>query len=1054
MSRPFTLASWQDDFLETILESLLEDSTATSLSKNTKERGSNFSDVAIIMPHKRPGLYLTQRLQNDWRFAKPLAMPRFYTVGELFALLRHTVAGTPASEAGSLDTLGLLMSCVRQLPDLHERLASLAPPAPATEPGLDIQRFFPWAIRLAALFEECFRHGKTPENFLYAEGSVTPYAAALLGNLGSLFSLYTTSLQNNNWTTPGLNAFTVARHIQNGGALDFLPGKRLYIAGFFALAETEEVLFKHLWQEHQAHILLHTDPNASPHWSTQPLARWIHRWSAKIDARPARRQTPPFSGIRYTEGFDLHSQLEVLGKIVGQAPPTRPGTQSKTSRFAADTAVVLPDTGLLMPALHHLPHTDINISMGYPLSRSPLFTLIKSLFTLEEGRRGTECNWRDLVDVIRHPYLKMLSPLAAESAPQAENETTATEAPLYLRRELHRLEESLRQDEHAYADPYALVQSMYTTLPKEAQPPREILVLLDTLFDLLFSRFHGLATPEQMGLSLKKLCDFLLAHGKHLWLRFPIDGECLFRLTQWVIPELLRCAPAKESFLPGTLFALVRSMLEAERVPFEARPLVGLQVMGMLETRLLSFRRVIIPECVESSIPGTGGADPLLPESLRPVIGLPTQNQREEVAAYHFFRLLAGAEEVHLLWQEGAEGGGLADTKKRKSRFVEELVWQEEKLRGQLLTKIPPHATAAEATSPLQVLSQVVSPLALQHQPIPVSQPMREVLHSLLRSPVSATMLDAYISCPARFCLDRILGLKELHDINEENDPLALGVAIHKALDGFYSPLLHKPLDAGADFSDAMRQSLTSMFVDRKEYHSMRAKLPADVFAMYSRGGQMRLERFLLNQPPTTVLALESPMNGSFHLSGLPEPLVIPLVGRMDRVDIRNGSLWVLDYKTGGLPKYSSSVWEDEPFWRSLDAWLPQNPADVLSFEDPLPLVAKAFGSVQLPFYLLLLSQNMAQLPESAGLLLDPATTSCNSCWVELAVDGAEYPLFPEDMEADQRKEAVAVRIPSLFSFIFRHMLLTPAFYPQEGAQCTWCPHTGRCISRIDAKLP
>ena len=1048
MSRPFTLASWQDDFLETILECLLEDNTPAILPSGASGMGCDFSDVAIIMPHKRPGLYLTQRLQEDKRFAKPLAMPRFYTIGELFAHLRHTIAGTPASEAGKLDTLGLLMDCVRQLPDLHERLASLVPAASPAASGLDIQRFFPWAMRLAALFEQCFSHGKTPENFLYAEGSVTPYAAALLGNLGSLFSLYTSALQDNKWTTPGLTAFTVARHIQNNGTLGFLPAKHLYIAGFFALTDTEDVLFKHLWQEHQARILLHTDVSTSPHWSTQPLSHWLRRWGAKADIRHTKKQTPLFSNIKYTEGFDLHSQLEALEKIVEEkaAATQRPETEADT--FAADTAVVLPDTGLLMPALHHLPHTDINISMGYPLSRSSLFTLVKSLFALEEGRRGTECNWRNLVDIIRHPYLKMLSPQTAEGESPAEKENADSDAPLYLRRELHRLEEALRQNKRAHVQPYDLVQSLYTTLPKDDLPPREILLLLDTLFGLLFTRFHGITTPEQMGLALKQLCDFLLAHGKHLWLRFPIDGECLFRLTQVVIPELLRCGPAKETFLPGTLFALVRSMLEAERVPFEARPLVGLQVLGMLETRLLSFRRVIIPECVESSIPGTGSADPLLPESLRPVIGLPTQNQREEVAAYHFFRLLAGATDVHLLWQEGAEGGGLADSKKRKSRFVEELVWKEEKRRGLLLAEIPLGNTHEENKSPLRVLTQMVSPLALQRQPIPVSQTMREMLHCLLRSPVSATMLDAYITCPARFCLDRVLGLKESQEINEEKDPLALGVAMHEALCGFYTPLLNKPLEAGTTFSDAMRQSLAALFVDRPEYHSMRAKLPADIFAMYSKGGQMRLDKFLLNQPETTVLTLESEMEGVFHPSGTPAPLSIPLVGRIDRVDVRDGALWVLDYKTGFLPKYMDTVWENDTLWRSLDAWLPQSPAEARSLEDPLPLLAKTFGSVQLPFYLLLLSQNLPQLAKTTGMPLDLTVSLCNSCWVELAVDGAEHPLFPKEMDADQCREAVATRIPSLFSFIFRHMLLSSAFSPHEGIQCAWCPHAGRCASR------
>ena len=61
--------------------------------------------------------------------------------------------------------------------------------------------------------------------------------------------------------------------------------------------------------------------------------------------------------------------------------------------------------------------------------------------------------------------------------------------------------------------------------------------------------------------------------------------------------------------LPWPLMqAMLLELVRAERVPFEADPLTGLQVLGMLETRLLRFSRVFLVDVTDDRLPGARSA--------------------------------------------------------------------------------------------------------------------------------------------------------------------------------------------------------------------------------------------------------------------------------------------------------------------------------------------------------------------------------------------------------------------------------------------------------------
>ena len=1096
----FLLIPWQRDFLAATLDCALE------------QCGGDPGRAVFLFPNNRPEKYLARLLRTDTRIRRPLIMPRTLTVGSLFSELRMRLLARPAWNAGLLDRIGLLLHCVRE----ESRENDL----PGSQAFIDdAGLFFPWGMKLASLYEECFNHACRPENFIHAEGTASPFAASLLARLRSIFERYVAGLHEREWTTPGLDASLVAEYIQAKGSLPDqriiagFPETPLFIAGFHALTGTEDILFRYLWQD-GAHVLIHGDPaleqsfysrtsngNTPPytgrrigitapggHWSCRVFKDWAKRWGTELQfydptaenrgKESLHQDSEP--AIRYFQGFDLHSQLTVLEKELAlsqslvnsasgkkETAPQDAGSEKRLNKGAtteplkdsavdslireasmpgavedsaeslthdiSDTVVVLPDSGLLMPVLHHLPGTDINISMGYPLSRSPLFRLLDTLASLQENRKEHGYYWRDLLELIRHPYIKMLRPLE----PTASQPDSAP-----LRRELHRLEQALREYGRRYIEPMSLLEQSYLMLEPEELPSRPILELLQKILSTCLSGFERAGSPRELGKALETLCGLLLEQGRHLWERFLIDAECLFRIMQSLIPELSNSALAGERFPSRTLFGMLRRLMQAERVPFEASPLVGLQVMGMLETRLLSFRRVIVLEVGEDSLPGSPSGDPLLPEALRPELGLPPLSSREQVSAYHFFRLIAGSETTLLLWQEGGDTPGIQEQKKIKSRFVEELLWREEKELGRLLS-------SKGKDGPLEILVSSVASVPRHHAGITVTAPVRGMLDSLLQTPVSASLLDDYLRCPLQFYYRHLARLAPSDEIVEGDDPLAVGNLFHQTLQESYAPFLGRQLPGGLELSGLIGRELEEGIFSSPDFARLAARLPADSATMLGCAAKKRLEDYLRLQPPSTVTALETKITIPFVC----EERELSLTGKADRIDIRSfaaddGSagkgLVILDYKTGRLPLLDRSIWEDGAFWERIANWQPDLHRRSPNNAEPLlEELAARMQSVQLPFYLLLVSRHTDN-PENNEL---PAY---DAAWVELARQGEEFFVFPPKFSTRQRREAVEKCCFLLVDFLLRNILKNPCLAPRPGAHCLWCSSEKLCIRTAD----
>ena len=506
---PFRIVPWDDDFLQRI-HSLADELT-----------GGNPGKAVIVFPLNRPRRYLLDiyRKHTD----RPTMLPHIVNAGQLIQLCLESWTRTVPRMAGTLDQVALVKESVQAVGSSAPAGSPLAALARDLDAEDGMVRFFPWGVRLARLLDECAGHMIDANDLLHVEDAVSEYAAALLGSLRSIQEDYRARIISRGMSTPGLESQRAA--LMAGASPDLplkLQGKKVIIAGFVRLTASEEKLFRYLW-ENGAEICLHTDPDildGAGHWSCGEHRSWLKRWKAGGILMGESQAKGP--DIHFFAGYDLHSQLLELKQELERAP------HPEQSR-----AVVISHDSLLMPTLHHIPEKKINISLGYPLERSLLARLVERLLQVRESMDAQgRVRWKPLMDLMRHPYVRMLCVDSPTDSGQEESHP--------LRPFLMHMEYALRRGSRmvdATEFTADLLDDVLGDLDRESKglPPLEGVnekngALLTKVVSVLVSDWRTVSTLAELADRLRALCQLLLEHGRHIWPRFPLDAECLARL--------------------------------------------------------------------------------------------------------------------------------------------------------------------------------------------------------------------------------------------------------------------------------------------------------------------------------------------------------------------------------------------------------------------------------------------------------------------------------------------------------------------------------------------
>ncbi len=631
---------------------------------------------------------------------------------------------------------------------------------------------------------------------------------------------------------------------------DALNEKQFVFAGFNALNAAEEKIIQHLIAADKAKIYWDVDQaflNDPFHDAGLFVRRFKTSWK--------HYKSNPFEWI--VDDFSKSKNIQVIGtpKTIGQAKIAGSIIEDIINENPNATldkvALVLGEENMLVPLLYSLPSTvgALNITMGYSSKNNPAQILITKLFkmhtnALSRNAKSYVLYYKDVLDILTHP---LVEPFANASA----------------------LVGIINQNNYTFITHHKLM---------ELNPNPSDLVLL------LFQKWENGSMSV-----LETISSLLLTIKTNL----SNDNEeekitkafvyAIFKVINKLINYYL-----KHLYIDKieTLYAIYKQVIDLAEVSFEGEPLNGLQIMGVLESRVLDFDTVIITSMNEGKLPAGKSQNSFIPYDVKKELGLPTFKEKDAIYTYHFYHLLQRAKNIYLIYNTESEGLDAGE----KSRFITQLEVERQ----------PKHTLTHE------IYNAVLPETAYQPMVIPKSELVMLRLKEIAENGFSPSALTSYIRNPIQFYFQKILRISEVEEVEENIALNTLGTIIHETLKVLYEPYIGKILSEAAILScfKLMDDEVLKQFkLVYKEGEIKKGRnLLAFEVAKRNVSNFLKVElESIKNGDAIKILALEQRFERVFEHSSLPFPVIIG--GSVDRIEERNGSIRIIDYKTGKVEK-------------------------------------------------------------------------------------------------------------------------------------------------------
>jgi len=576
---------------------------------------------------------------------------------------------------------------------------------------------------------------------------------------------------------------------------------------------------------------------------------------------------PTAFNLKIHEAFDSHAQAGMVKGIL----------EGITDREA--TVIVLPDGDFLSALLTAVGHglEEFNVSMGYPIKRSALYTLLTLVVEAQNRRKGDLYYTKDYLRLLQHPLVKNLvfgqdQGLVRVLVHKIE-EVLKGEILTDLSGRIFLSPEDIVRDEILLEAVIQSLQGMDMNIG--AGELKKTLLAVHKVF---LGDFEHIRSAGELSVALQGFIGFMQEHSNME--KYPFNGQIAFALQEFC-DELKTCAFVGEVFEPRELFKVLEERLSAQMVAFSGSPLRGLQILGLFETRALNFKNVIVVDVNEGLLPSLNIYEPLIPREVMIKLNLDRLELEEEIQRYGFMRLISAAQNVHLVYQQ--------NNNRIRSRFLEELIWEQEERLGKI--------GSVDITRGAFEVS-----VEKKQRVIPKTEVMVEFLKSFR---FSASSLNTYLQNPYLFYCRYVLGLKVKDDLLEDPESRHIGTFIHELLQESFEGFIGKKPVLDTDF--------------RKYFQKIYASRFDDVFGKAGRSDtflmetvlKTRLERFLDQEAlrcgtdVAQVLYLERKFEDVIDLNGNR----VHMTYRVDRVDeMTDGSILILDYKTGSVDPMPKGV--------------------------------------------------------------------------------------------------------------------------------------------------
>ncbi len=666
----------------------------------------------------------------------------------------------------------------------------------------------------------------------------------------------------------------------------------------------------------------------------------------------------------------MHSQVGLIRQILKDIPDK------------GQTLIVVPRPEIIIPLLSEISSfiEEFNVSMGYPFIRTPVYTLFNLFYLSQESKKDGKYYSKDYLNLLKHPLIKNLS-LSSSSK--------------ITRILVHKIEEHLKgiqksniggslfislEDIQDQTDIYKSVVSSFKNTDTNISL-EECRDLIKKIHNLFFRSWQGKVSLYDFTQNVIDICDILI--DKAMLGKFPFNLKALDKLYDLSI-QLQNTYFAKESFSAGVVWEIMQQRLETEIISFSGSPLRGLQILGLFETRSLSFSNVIVADLNESVLPKMTIYEPLIPREVMVNLGLNRLEKEEEIQRYHFMRLIKGAKNVHLIYQESKD--------KEKSRFIEDILWDIQKEQNSLEPVFTPKARFNIKMS----------------QPSKVIGKTPQVIESLKNDTYSASRLNTYLNCPLQFYYKYVLGIKEREDLLEGVESTHIGTFLHEFLEEAFIPFVNKK----PFFDEGFVDNFFSLF-ERKFRGDIEPRMKADHFLL-KRIMQLRLKRFLTHEAKKDIVRIVSLEERKTQKTTISNTELY-FTYTADRIDELPGKqIVILDYKTGSSNKS------------------PKKYSQLSKMDLSREAIKENIRSFQLPLYYRFISQRYPDYLVNAKLY---NLRTLN-----------QTPLFT-DKDHDNKENIMQVCTEAL-GFILKELFNPdiPFNSDPEEKKCSYCPYNSMCI--------
>jgi CRISPR/Cas system-associated exonuclease Cas4 (RecB family) len=781
--------------------------------------------TTVIFPNRRPAIYLSKAIASKKN--KSVGFIELFSIDDFVNTIYEKFSNVVYPQISTLEAVFLIFEINQKVSFININ---------------NIDYFWPWGYKIYSDFEELYLEQVNVASIDYLIQNNLPDGLEGFSNrisrFSTIYSAFYETLEANGFCTRSVKYKKASLYAENFAQES---AKNIIFAGFYDLTKTEQVLFKNLLRSANGIFVSKYGPKI------KDLLTKININQVIEDKTPQKKPNYHFIKAPY-----LHNEIFKLKEL-----------KNEFNGFRDRDLIVLSSESYLLPIIHNVidPKLDtFNISIGYPLSRTPIVSFLDALLNLHK-KSGESIYISDYLSVILHPYVKSLRLGDIDFVVKIYANCMKSN---FLEQGISFVKVRDLENEDLILD----------TINKLKQLGFDV-----SNHDLLeFVKLINFYIVDNF-LSIKNIGDFLdkvvllvdfLQNNSNVSLH-AIESKYI----EGVLESLneLSTLSIKSYKLGSTIsyFNLLKNFIKTKNIAFPSSPTQGFQVIGSLETRNLTFSRVFYLGVNEGIIPNIPKQDTILTDDIRKILGLSTSKDRLDMQKYNFFNLVNSADEVFFFYETAQD--------KTKSRFLEEIFWETQKQEKNL--KVPEEIDAL-----LDVTFTQSPPPKIEN-----SQKVKQILNSDIFH-FSASSIDTYLNCKAKFYFSYILRLKET-TFEEDLDARSIGTLSHNILHSYFSDFEGK-LFAPKNLDSELKKIY--MLVDSK------ISFPSKSVWLQKEQVKYAISRFLkrnfkdINQ--RIVQFLEFSLNMDIEVNGR----AYRITGKLDKIDNKDGTTIVVDYKTG-IPK-------------------------------------------------------------------------------------------------------------------------------------------------------